>query len=179
MESIKAWTEIVSLVLIVIGALNWGLVGAFRFNLVTWIAKRTHKYLEPSVYILVGLSALLHLLSRDYYLSFLGKAALPCGSLVERVPEKADAKVELVVEPNVNVIYWAAEPNKEIQKNPWVAYQDYANAGVARSDASGRVTLRFRSPAQYNVMFRTVKQHVHYRVCKSSGMIGRVQTFEV
>jgi len=39
------WTvlELFTLFLIVVGALNWGLVGAFKLDLVRWISKRTFK----------------------------------------------------------------------------------------------------------------------------------------
>jgi uncharacterized membrane protein YuzA (DUF378 family) len=179
----KVWIELLSLLLIVIGALNWGLIGLFKFNVVAWLAKRTFKSLEPIVYILVGLAAVLNVLSRDYYLTFLGPAAFPCGSLVERVPEKADTEVDVFVAPNVNVIYWAAEPNSDASKpkpSPWIAYDQYANAGVVRSDATGKATLKFRNPASYNVPWRgTIPAHVHYRVCSMSGMMSRVETIKL
>lgn len=43
--------------LVVIGALNWGLVGAFDFNLVTAIFKEGTT-LTQAVYIIVGVAAL-------------------------------------------------------------------------------------------------------------------------
>ena len=43
-----------ALVLVVIGAINWGLIGLFGFNLVTYLFGRT--LLTPIVYILVGLA---------------------------------------------------------------------------------------------------------------------------
>lgn len=49
--------HIVALVLTIIGALNWGLVGAFDFNFVNKILG-SYPMLENSIYILVGLSAL-------------------------------------------------------------------------------------------------------------------------
>lgn len=45
-----------ALILVIIGGLNWGLVGLFNFNLVTFIFGAS--ILTPIVYILVGLSAL-------------------------------------------------------------------------------------------------------------------------
>ena len=44
-------------VLVVVGALNWGLVGAFDFNLVSKLVG-TWPVVEKVVYVLVGLSAL-------------------------------------------------------------------------------------------------------------------------
>ena len=48
--------------LVIIGALNWGLVGALDFNLVTAILGGI-PWLEDLVYILVGLSAIVGLMS--------------------------------------------------------------------------------------------------------------------
>jgi uncharacterized membrane protein YuzA (DUF378 family) len=55
---------IASLVLMVIGAINWGLIGIFRFNLVTFLFGSS--VLTPIVYILVGLAGIygLFMLSR-------------------------------------------------------------------------------------------------------------------
>lgn len=177
------WIEFMSLILIIVGALNWGLVGLLNFNLVQWLAKVVRwNGLERVLYILVGLAALLHVVSRDYYLTFLGESVFPCGSLVERTPSGADTEVEVLVEPNVNVIYWAAESGDKDMKNPWIAYNDYANAGVSRSDAHGFARLKVRSPTTYKVgaLFkRTLPAHVHYRVCKYPGWVGRVETIKV
>lgn len=47
--------HMVAFTLVIVGALNWGLVGLFNFNLVTTILGATG--LETIVYILVGASA--------------------------------------------------------------------------------------------------------------------------
>ena len=48
--------DILAMVLVIVGALNWGLVGAANFNLVTAIFGQTA--LASIVYSLVGLAAL-------------------------------------------------------------------------------------------------------------------------
>ena len=48
---------VIALVLTVIGALNWLLVGIFGFNLVTWITMGT-AWLESAIYIVVGIAGL-------------------------------------------------------------------------------------------------------------------------
>jgi len=53
-KSVLDW---IALVLVIIGGLNWGLVGAFTFNLVDTIFG-AGSMLAKIVYILVGLSAL-------------------------------------------------------------------------------------------------------------------------
>lgn len=50
--------NLITLLLIVIGGLNWGLVGLFEFDLVAAIFGGETAVLSRLVYILVGLSAL-------------------------------------------------------------------------------------------------------------------------
>lgn len=179
---LSKWIEMISLMLLVLGALNWGLIGLFKFNMVNFLAKHTFKSLEGIVYMLVGISALVHVLHRDYYLPFLGDAVYPCGSLLEKVPDGANTTVRIQTLPNVNVIYWAAEPSKQIQKNPWLAYSLYANAGVARANERGEAVLRVRSPASYSVgsiVPRVLSPHIHYRVCSNGGMLSSVKTVRI
>lgn len=52
----------VTLVLIIVGALNWGLIGLFDFNLVMKIFGQAPG-IEKLVYILVGISAVVEIFS--------------------------------------------------------------------------------------------------------------------
>ena len=49
--------SVIALILVVVGALNWLLVGLFSFNLVTWITMGI-KWLESAIYILVGIAGI-------------------------------------------------------------------------------------------------------------------------
>lgn len=49
--------HMVTFTLVIVGALNWGLVGLFQFNLVTTIVG-AWPWLERLIYVLVGLSGL-------------------------------------------------------------------------------------------------------------------------
>ena len=50
--------NMVTLVLLIVGGLNWGLVGAFQFDLVAALFGGQDAMLSRVVYLLVGLSAL-------------------------------------------------------------------------------------------------------------------------
>lgn len=188
----KRTLEFVALILILVGSLNWGLIGLAGFNLVEWTGRYTTPMIQPVVYTLVGLCALYFVFKRDYFLPFLGETVFPCEPLSEKTPDKADAVVEVHVRPNANVVYWASE-NKEtvtgkkddkkstdelIVENPWKAYMRFENSGVARSDDKGRAVLRVRRPVSYRVPFsgRILDKHVHYRVCGDNGILGRIET---
>ena len=51
------WDRI-ALILLVIGGLNWGLVGIFQFDLVAWLFGGASSIISRAVYIIVALSAI-------------------------------------------------------------------------------------------------------------------------
>ena len=55
--------NLVTLVLLIVGGLNWGLVGAFQFDLVATLFGGQDAVLSRIVYVLVGLSALWQLVA--------------------------------------------------------------------------------------------------------------------
>lgn len=58
----------IALALLVVGGVNWGLVGIFQFDLVAWICGGQTAIVSRIIYTLVGISALwcLALLFRDW-----------------------------------------------------------------------------------------------------------------
>ena len=66
--------NVLALILILIGALNWGLWGFFQFDFVAWLFEGDATWLSRLVYAIIGLAGL-------WGLSFLGKCkTLCCGS---------------------------------------------------------------------------------------------------
>lgn len=51
------WLHMLAYILVLVGGLNWGLVGLFHFNLVMYLFGAWSS-VETVVYVLVGLSAL-------------------------------------------------------------------------------------------------------------------------
>lgn len=168
--------------LVIIGGLNWGLVGVFNADLVKWIGSSLNlPILSNIIYILVGLSALYLVFQRDAYLPFLNESVYPCSTLVDKVPEGATVKIPISLPPGTKVVYWAAESSNTKQLvNPQRAYADYDNAGVATADSNGVAVLSIRHPASYKLPSgRVLSSHVHYRYGVSPGMLSRVETIRV
>lgn len=167
-----------SVLLLVVGAINWLLVGLVGVNAVQLLLGKG--VLARSIYILVGVAALIVAFNRDTYLPFLGETLIPCSALQERTPPGATTSIQVQVEPNSKVLYWAAEPETEhLEKiNDWrKAYLSYENAGVVMSDSSGVATLKVRKPQPYMVPWKgRLEPHVHFRVCGDRGFLGRVKT---
>jgi uncharacterized membrane protein YuzA (DUF378 family) len=165
--------------LVIIGAINWGLIGLLDFNLVEYLNEKflgNNDVVVKVIYLVVGLSAL-GLFQRDSFLPFLGRTVYPCADLKEKIPNYSDSKITVKVKPNSNVVYWAAEKNNNKIDNPWDAYEKYANSGVVKSDENGDAVLKFKFPAQYYVPRKgLLPPHVHYRVCDKDGMMTRVET---
>ena len=67
----KSFLNMLSLLLILVGALNWGLWGFFQFDLVAWIAKGNTTGLARLIYAVIGLAGV-------WGLGFLGKCKAIC-----------------------------------------------------------------------------------------------------
>ena len=164
-----------AMVLLIIGGLNWLLFGLFDVNLVSGIFGES--FMATLIYILVGISAIAIMCDRDTYLPFLGPMVAPCSVLENRDPPGATREVKVNVEPNVKVIYWAAEPASEKLDSWKQAYLDYQNAGVATSNGEGVAVLKIRDPQAYKVPLKgRLSPHVHYRVCGEAGWMGKITT---
>lgn len=168
----------VAMVLLIVGALNWLLVGAFRWNLVK--ALFGEGPIARTIYVLVGLAALGVMFDRDTYLPFLGPTVIPCASVPDRTPPGASKTLTVPAPPGSKVLYWASEPEMEALKQiqTWKeAYAGYENAGVTTADSNGQAILKVRPPQAYTVPFKgRIEPHVHFRICESAGMLGRVKT---
>ncbi len=51
------WLDYVALTIAIVGALNWGLVGLFGFNLVSWLFG-SMSWISRIIYTLVGISGI-------------------------------------------------------------------------------------------------------------------------
>lgn len=165
------------IVLLVVGALNWGFIGVVRINLVERLLGKGSG-LSRVVYILIGVAALSIAFDRDTYLPFLGETVFPCSVLPDQIPAGATRSVQVRVEPGHKVVYWASEPGSEDNVPTYVdAYRTYQNAGVATADSSGIATLKVREPQAYTVPMKgRLDPHVHFRICGPMGFIGRIKT---
>ena len=168
---------LISVGLLVAGALNWFFIAIFDVNSLETLFGTT---IARFLYLLVGIAALSIMFFRDSYLPFLGPMVAPCSVLQNREPPGATKSVKVLVPANRKVVYWASEPaseNLKSVKTAMEAYQKYENAGVATANADGVAILKVREPQPYTVPFMgKLESHVHYRVCGDSGFMGRVNT---
>lgn len=181
------------LVLVLIGALNWGIVAINpNYNPVERLSNLLNNFLSNSfkrsinlhlntvVYSLVAVSALILLIQRDVWLPFLGKSVLPSALVPFKNPTSSDTVVTINTSPNAKVAYWASLPNTDSDsESPDVAtaYGDFSNSGVVMSDDTGVAKLSILAGTGYEVPSgKMISRHVHYRVINDNGMMGRIRT---
>ena len=169
----------IATIIVMIGALNWLGIGVLQVNVVARVFG-AKSVATRAIYCIVGLAALTLVFHRDTYLPFLGETVFPCSAIPEQIPEGADTKVQVNVQPGAKVIYWAAEPSTEGMKklNDWrKAYLKLMNVGVVKADETGLATLMVRNPQPYTVPWMgRLEPHVHFRECGDNGMVGRIFT---
>ena len=66
-DNLREILDKIALALVVIGGINWGLIGIFRFDLVAWICGGQASVVARIIYTLVGIAALwcISLIFRD------------------------------------------------------------------------------------------------------------------
>jgi uncharacterized membrane protein YuzA (DUF378 family) len=169
----------IAMILVIVGALNWGTQAVTGKGFVERLLGQ-NTMAARVIYGLVGLAALAIMFNRDTYLPFLGETVLPCSALPEQIPENADTKIEVKVEPGAKVLYWAAEPETEglKQLKDWrKAYLKFMNVGVVIASQDGVAELLVRNPQPYVVPWKgRLEPHIHFRVCGDGGFLGRIQT---
>jgi uncharacterized membrane protein YuzA (DUF378 family) len=176
--------EFILIALVLLGSLNWGLIGLFNFNLVksfgSLFGQNLQNPITRIIYIIISIAGLVLSAQRDTYLPFLGRTVMP-QPLIEYKPSgKLKIKVITNLPPNVKVIYWVAHQSNKVVDNPYDAYGDYSNHGVTKTDENGKAILQFLIPSSYRVPYKgTLTPHIHYRYWNSSGMASRVFTEDI
>lgn len=144
-----------------------------------------NKFILMIIGYIIGLVGIYFFLNRDFYLPFLGPTYIPF-PLAKN--EKLQGKVVNIklnnLPPNTKVIYWAANPSKQIIKDPRDAYKGFNSSGVVITNKDGSVSFDIICPAQYSVnklpffVEKVLQQHVHYRYEKPEypGMFSKVYT---
>ena len=122
----------------------------------------------------------LMILNRDTFLPFLSENFVPAKflKLDDIHPAKYEKKINISVKPNSKVIYWAADPGKDISKNWKKGYGKFDNSGVVTSDATGSAEIMLVCPSRYIVHgYKILPKHVHYRVYNDkTQMLSRIYT---
>jgi|AACY02.17.fsa_nt_gi hypothetical protein len=115
---------------------------------------------------------------KNTFLPFLGDCAFPVGLIPnEMYPSKTNFEIELDFDypDGSKVIYWSAYPKENdknfIHENPYDAYGDYKNSGIAIIN-NNKAKLHIYCPNKYKVPTgMVIDKHIHYRVALANNPI--------
>lgn len=126
------------------------------------------------------ISTVLLILNRDSFLPFLGESFIPKVflNLSSRTPKNVEKTIEINTEPNRKIIYWAADPGKDIKKTWKKGYNKFENSGVVLADKNGIAKIPVQCPSRYIVHgYKVLPKHLHYRIYNQSNqMLSRIST---
>lgn len=146
------YVEILTRVLLIIGGINYLFVSIINTNLFTMITNAT---LQRFVTFSVGVSALMLVFDRDYYLPFLGRCVLPSNFFSKGIGSIHKKQINNIPR-STNVIYWAANSS---------------DSGMTRSNENGEVTLEF-TQLPISINYR-------YELSENKGMFSRVYSKKI
>ncbi len=177
----RVYLDMIIKYIVILGAINWGVVGLLRINLVDNISRLLNKNVNRIVYTIIAACGVYLLLNRNTYLPFLGEAAFPVPlENKEPVQKGEQLSAELTdLPPNKKVIYWASNPSSSTYNNPVDAYGNFENQGVATSDKDGKATIIFNNPGKYKANGSVLPLHVHYRYWTEYGLTSDVKTVNI
>ena len=169
------YMHLISIILVLAGAINWLIVGGFQYNLVSGIFGK-YSYV---IYILVGLAGLRLAFQRDTYLPYLGWNVLPSSLIEEKIQGDADLHIKIDAPKHaVKVIYWASEKSDKDNLNYVSAYQNFNNSGVSLVK-DNQAIVHLKCPSKYNVFYKQLPKHFHYRFVMDSGFISDIRTKQI
>ena len=180
---------LVSILVLIIVGVNIGLTGVLNRNLLLegLLLLTKNSAVIRAVYIIIGLVAVYLLFFVDYhtFLPFLDKTVLPPSVLL--LSERPDTNVNIEINAGnaSKVVYWAAHADKGVvEKDPWVAYGEYENIGIAAVE-NGKALLKLKCPTAYKVPKhmglgnKQLPKHLHYRLVYDNGVLSEIKTVKL
>lgn len=175
-ENLPRWIHIWIVSIVLISVIVFGIN-----NLINFVSR--DNLLVRLLSILSVVFSVLLLLNRDSYLPFLSENFVPeiFLDLKPRGTKKSEKKnvenvIEIKVEPKTKVLYWAADPGNEVQKNWKKGYGKFENSGIVVSNDQGIAKIPIICPSRYIVHgYKILPKHLHYRTYnENTQMLSRI-----
>lgn len=170
-------------IILIIGGLNYLYMGLFSRE--RFLFLNIPKNILNMIYIFIGIAALYLFFNRDYYLPFLGETVLPTISPIKKNKKNIIVTTIKNLPPRSTMIYWAAKAEKDISvmTDPYIAYGDYSNSGIAYANENGEAKIEYECPVTYQVgklgiIKKSLRRHIHYRYMNPQlpGFLSEVKT---
>lgn len=173
-------------IILILGGLNYLYMGFFSKTGFFFLTPQlVNKNVINMIFIFIGLVSLYLFFNRDYYLPFLGETIVPTISPLKKNNKNILKTTIKNLPPNSTVIYWAARSGEDTQlmTDPYIAYGDYTNSGVVKSNEKGEAELEYECPMKYTVSKfgitkKLLHRHIHYRYMDPNlpGFLSKIKT---
>jgi hypothetical protein len=173
--------HIILITIVMFASLNISLSGLFNINLIKLFSsffEEAQYVIEKILSIVILIATIMILINIETYIPSIGETYIPLPK--ENFTPNGNVIIKKItgLPPNVKVIYWASIPKtdiNEIAETQAIAYDTYANQGVATTNNDGDVVLKFITPISYKVpIFGTLKPHVNYRYWTENGTFSKL-----
>ncbi len=153
------------IILVLIGAINWGLIGLFNFNLLHQILMK-NTFAKKIVYTLIGIAGLYLALCRNTYFPQSGDTTFPTHLLHHCRTEKEGKKITIMTKyPNSHIVYW-------LNLNG-----DLSNSGTAKTDERGLTEIVVAEPKSER--YFALPREAHYRAILDQGKLSHIETVNI
>jgi len=184
-KSGQIWMYLVAKILVIVGALNWGLIAINpEYN----ILNNFNDIVRRVILVIIGLSAVYVSLQRKTFLPFLDECEMPVFNYLtdttkDKLNKMGEGYNKLIIkipegETGTKIVYWAATPNDNVQENPTKAYSDFNNSGIADIE-NGVAVIAVKCPAEYIVPIAgRLPRHIHFRIVDKDGMLSKIYSYK-
>jgi hypothetical protein len=115
-----------------------------------------------SIKLISSIFIIINLINRNFYLPFLEKCVIPIGNT-----KNTENNIPIIIKDlpkNTTVIAWSANKSNTLHSNPYIAYGDYTNYDIVKSNENGEATVMLSCPTEYFVRSnKKIPKHIHYR----------------
>ena len=149
-------------ILVLLGAITWGGIGLFNFNLLHELLLK-NTFAKKIVYTLIGIAGLYLALLRTTYYPTSGECTFPTHLLNHCRTDKEGKNITIMTKyPNSNILYWVDTAG------------DLSNSGTAKSDPRGLVEIIIAQPDNY-----PIPRQAQYRAVLSSGKLSQIEQVKI
>lgn len=186
---------LISIVLLLAGAINSGICGLTGTNVISVISNGIFgvDILSSFFYTIIGICAVYLASKPQTYMPFIGETIVPAYVLpdsnnknravyIDGIKYKFDTLVHIKVPyaDAISIIYWASKPFKTEYST---AYGDFANSGIANV-INKRASLYIICPEKLHanrlgIIPHTFSKYVNYRIVYKNGLLSEIMTHDI
>jgi uncharacterized membrane protein YuzA (DUF378 family) len=173
--------RLISILIILFGAINLGIVGIFDYNMIETFGKLfgTNSIIfQKIIYCIIGFAALYMLINKYTYMPILDRTLIPdIPEYLDKDRINSDFYHSETIEnlpPNTKIIYWQTQWSLDIKD---IDYDNIMIEGIVKSNNKGEIVVHLiNSPVLDN---KTFYSHIYLRYWTSKHILSPLITLVI